>query len=763
MSNRTMLGKIADSVVRFPWLYIVLFLGVTVFFASWLSKAEVDPSVKNQLPSDLPTRVNIDRIEDIFGGTDMVMVVVSADDVLNADTLKRVRKISKSMERVKEFDKVVSLFTLKDIKGEDGRMIVDPAVKRIPKSEKSRGKLRIDLKDNDMIYGSVVSKDFRHTAILGFMNIAATDDVVLGKVDKIIEDAPGPEQVQIAGLPFTRKNLSQDIRGDLSKFLPFGLLIMLVFLFVAFRQLRGVFLPFIMTIMAIIVAMGLIPILGWKIQMVTVILPVILLAVANDYGIHIMSRYQEDNLPGSTLDSRGLAKNGILELGRPILATGITTIAGLLCLLSHVIIPAEQMAVLASVGVAFALIGSLLFIPAILSILPKAKPVLDRRDNPDAKLSILDRMLRRTAEWVTRRPKGILVATVIFVAATGIGINFLVVDTNPANYYPEDAPVARATNLVNDHFGGVASVSVVAEGDIKDPAVMGEIDKLEKYLEDHPRVDVTTSIAKIVRDMNEVMHDGDKAFDKIPDKRNTIAQYFLLYSMSGEPDDFDRLVDFPYEHAQVVARINESSTSAMRDVIDTIHEYIAARPDSPFVVVGGFADLFSDLVGRVIQGQVMSLSLSLILIGLLVGLLFRSIVAGLMAVFPLALSMLLLFGLMGYLHIELNIATAMLSSIMIGVGVDYTIHFLWRYRSERARGREPDEAVRITLSTSGRGIVFNALSVVIGFSVLILSAFMPVKFFGILVVVSISACLMGALVLLPALSLVFKPRFLEPK
>ncbi len=759
-----MLNKIADAVVRYPWLFIILVVGIAVFFGSQLPKAQVDPAVKSQLPDDMPTRVNLDKIEELFGGTDMIMLTVSADDVLNADTLKRLKQMSKQMERIKDFDKVISLFTLKDIRGEEGSMIVDPAVKRIPKSDKSREKLRKDLVDNDMVYGSVVSKDFKHTAIVGFLNFHVSDEDALAHVQKVIDDNPGPETVHIAGMPFVRVNLTKDIRGDMQRFMPVGLLIMLIFLFVCFRQLRGVVLPFVMTIMAIVVAMGLIPLLGWKIQMVTVILPVMLIAVANDYGIHIMARYQEDNLPGTTLDKKGLAKKGIMELTRPILATGITTIAGMLCLLTHIIIPAEQMGVLAAVGVGYALIGSLLFIPAMLSILPKSKPVLDHREGSQTKLSLLDRMLARTARWVVKRPVGVALAILIGVVVIATGIYFLKVDTNPNNYYPHSSEVWQSNELVNANFGGSSSLSIVAEGDIKDPKIMKQIDAMEKHLLESPHVDITTSIAKVVRNMNEVMNDDDPAFDSIPDSRDAIAQYFLLYSMSGEPDDFDRLVDFPYQHANISARINDGATSINKAVVDDVKAYIAnLGPDSPFTVIGGFADLFSDLVEHVIRGQVLSLLLSLGLVALLVGILFRSAVAGLLASVPLGLAILLLFGLMGYMNIELNIATAMLSSIMIGVGVDYTIHFLWRYKEELGRGLAHADAVTKTLTTAGRGIVFNALSVVIGFSVLILSVFLPVEFFGILVVVSISACLFGALVLLPAVCLIFKPKFLEPK
>jgi predicted RND superfamily exporter protein len=141
----------------------------------------------------------------------------------------------------------------------------------------------------------------------------------------------------------------------------------------------------------------------------------------------------------------------------------------------------------------------------------------------------------------------------------------------------------------------------------------------------------------------------------------------------------------------------------------------------------------------------------------------RSFVGGLLAVSPLVLALLMIFGVMGFAGIELNLITALLSSIMIGVGVDYSIHFLWRYRDERRNGLSPEQAVERTLRTTGRGIVFNALSVVLGFAVLVISAFYPVRFFGLLVAVSILASLAGALVVLPTLVIVLRPKFLEPR
>ncbi|TPV96494.1 MAG: RND family transporter [Myxococcales bacterium FL481] len=752
----------SDLVVRLRWVLIVGFLGVTGFFGLQLPNAELDTDMKSQLPPDLPTRVNLDRIESLFGGTDMVMLVVSADDVLATSTLERLSQLSKKMSRIDEFDRTVSLFTAKDIRAEDDEMLVEQAIERIPKTDRRREALRERLRTNGLVYGNLVSENFRHTVIIGFLKLEASDEVVMHKLGALVEELPGDEEVLIGGMPVTRVSLTKDMRADMRKFLPIGLLLMLVFLFACFRQLRGVLLPFVMTVMAIVVGMGLVPLLGWKIHTVTVLLPVILLAVANDYGIHVLARYQEDNTPGATHTAPGLAKRGFDELWRPILATGVTTMAGLLCLLSHVIIPAAQLGILAAAGVAFAVVGSLTFIPAVLSAMRVPKPVWTEGAAGQTATSRFDRGLFSLARWVPRRPKAIVLGAVVVSTVVGLGGLRLVVDTNPMSFYRRDEPVWQSTHLLNEHLGGWAGVSVLATGDIKDPEVLQEIDALEQHLREHELVGMTTSLAGVVRKMNQVMHSDNVEFDVVPNSRELIAQYLLLYSMSGDPADFEKLVDLPYEHAQIMAKVTDSGTRGAQSVVDTALAYLEAHPDAPFELVGGFLHVMADMVDHIVRGQLLSIGFSVLVVGVLVGLLLRSLVGAVLAMFPLALALALLFGVMGLAGIELNLVTALLSSIMIGVGVDYTIHFLWRYRDERRAGLEPGAAVEKTLMTSGRGIVFNALSVLVGFAVLVVSAFFPVRFFGLLVAVSISACLFGALVVLPAIVLIFRPKFLEP-
>jgi len=754
------MNKLADRIVRFRWLIIFAFIAVTLLFGSQIRRAEIESDMKAMLPEDMESRVNTDKIDELFGGTDMLMVIIRTDDVLNPETLERVRNISKQMKRIKGVDKVLSLFELKSIKGEEGAMIVNPAVKGIPGTDEQKEKLRKEIMENDIVYGSVVSKDFTLTAVIALLKTDVSDNYIIGEINKLVEDNPGEEELVIGGLPYTRFYVAKSIQRDLRRLLPLGILIMLVFLFICFKQLRGVVLPFLVVIMSILVSMGLIPLLGWKIHVITIVLPVMLIAIANDYGIHLIARYQEYNVEGNTYSKKELAKKIFSSLSKPVLLTGLTTMAGMLCLFGHFVVAARQLGILASFGILFALAASLLFIPALSSLLPKAKPVF-RANNDGKKKPILESLLGFFGNIVSNRPKAIIAGALIFAAVASVGIFFVVIDTDPNKYFSKDHPIVYAADLVNNELGGAQNISIVYEGDIKDPRIMKKMDNMESELQKMAEVGNTISIARMVRQMSRALNDeGEEFYDIIPDTRNAIAQYFELYSMSGDPDDFEKLVDFPYENAMITARLKTISTKKLNKLISQINEMV--NNDEDVRLVGGFGLILSEIAHRIVSGQFLSLALAILVVGILIMILFRSVTAGLVSGIPLALSITILFGLMGIFHIELNVATAMLSSIMIGVGIDYTIHFLWRYRQERENGLVPKEAVKKTLTTTGRGIVFNAFSVIIGFSALLVSSFMPVRFFGFLVIVSIFSCLIGALILIPALCLVLKPKFLEP-
>lgn len=743
--------------VRYRWWILAASVLISAAFGLGIFRAEINPDLESYVYEKMPSRVNTAMIEKIFGGDEMILVLFESDDVLKEELLARIKKINQEIKKLDGIAETLSLFDSKYIKGEDGAMVVENTIRRIPVTEDKREALRKEIRDNDLVYKILVTEDFTMTCIIATLEPEAVDDEIVAAIGKVLQDNPGPAKTYIGGLPYIKAHVAREMSREFRLLMIVGLGIMLVMLYLFFKEIRGVLLPFTVVLLSILFAMGLMPLLGWQMSMITLLLPIILIAIANDYGIHMVAKYQEYNTPGNKTGIETIARGIYTSLRTPILLTGITTIAGILCLLFHKMIPARQLGVVAAAGIGFALLLSLVFIPSALTVMGKSKPVLSEKPS---KRKGVDRFLHYAGELVTAHPRRIVTASILVALLSAGGILLLKTDTNLENFFPPRHPVRVSSEIIDEKFGGSQNISILVEGDILDPVVMHRIDRYESELKKNPAAGNVMSIAGVIRQISKALNDeGDPYYDRIPDTRNGIAQYMELYLMSGEPEDLERLVDFDFRHAQVIIRINDGSSRALKSVLTDIEAL--QGDEEPGTRIGGYGLITSDLAELVVRGQGMSLAIALMVIFLILSLMFRSIRAGLIGAVPLALAMVILFGGMGYLGIRLDIATALLSSIMIGVGVDYTLHFLWRYREERGAGIEPNRAVRKTLSTTGRGITFNAFSVILGFAALPFSLFSPIRYFGFLVMVSIFTCLVGALIIVPALILIFRPGFLE--
>jgi len=345
-----------------------------------------------------------------------------------------------------------------------------------------------------------------------------------------------------------------------------------------------------------------------------------------------------------------------------------------------------------------------------------------------------------------------------------LGLFQLKVDTNPDHYFPEKSKIRIANAEISEAFGGSTQMNILVEGDIFDPKILSNIELLTDHIkETHEIVTKSYSIVDVIKKMHSGFNDGDPKFDIIPDDPELIAQYMFLYSITGDGDDFDLILDDIENpsYTQIFIRLKEVQTFTISEIVDDTKQFIQANfyDESPMELTGG-ATLLGVLTKMVLRGQLLSLIYSILIIFIIMTIVFRSITGGLLATLPMVASVIMMFGMMGYLDIPLNMTTSLLTGILVGVGVDYTVHFLWHLRDHIREGDSMDDAIANTLRISGKGILFNGLSVVVGFSALLFSVFVPVQIFGILVMGSISFCLFGALATLPALTSLINPKFL---
>jgi predicted RND superfamily exporter protein len=341
----------------------------------------------------------------------------------------------------------------------------------------------------------------------------------------------------------------------------------------------------------------------------------------------------------------------------------------------------------------------------------------------------------------------------------GIAVFKMEIATDFDNILHKKHPYSIALKKANEYFGGTKNLSVLFQGDMKDPALLNQMLVYEHDLEKLAQVGSVTSIATIIREMSKALLEPDEAFyDKIPESREAVAQYLELYSMSGDPEDLEDFVDFDYRSGLMEVQFKTDQKHSIRKLKKEVDSLLAR--DSHPILTGGYCMIEDEMSRGMAKGQWYSLSFAFFTIVLLLSIIFKSTSAGLLGGLPLLFAVICTFGIMGWTGIQLNIVTSLLSSISIGLGVDYTIHIFWRMKKEIHSGNSMEQAIQKSIRTTGYGVTINALSVVIGFSVLLFSSFSIIRSFAFLIILSILFCLLCAIILIPALCLLMKPSFL---
>jgi hydrophobe/amphiphile efflux-3 (HAE3) family protein len=746
----------ADFIYKYRLIIILVCLSIGIGSVLLIPHTEIDPEMRNYVPKSGKSRIETDKIESEFGVQDMVVILFSDSCIVNTDNLNQIKNIDRSISRINGISSRTSPFTVKSISSKEGMMLVDPLIKRIPSDTAEAKQLGRNILENRFARDIVVSSDLTTASITATINNSATEKETLQKIDSVINSYPGNAKVIKGGLPYIRQSLVRYVTKDVAILIPAALIIMLFILKANLGSWWSVMLPFSVVLLTTAFSLALIPLAGWKMSIITLLVPVILIAVANNYGIYLVARFQElkRNQPGASI--KELIRILIKSLNMPILFSGLTTVAGILGLLTHSIITAKQVGVLAAAGVSLALLISLLLIPALIFV--SSSGLISNNRSKD-RTRLFDNLLTNLSKLIVNYPGRILLVSAVVIILFASGIAFLRINTNPENYFSQKNPVRQASELINSKFGGSQTISVMIKGDIKDPEIMRGIDKLTTEIGQQNGVGNVFSISQVVREMSKAIFTStEHGYDQIPETREAIAQMFELYNMSGSPDDLKQLTDLENTKAHILIRLSKPENDIIKAVKAKISELTMNFPAQ--VSIGGYAIIMADFAESIIKGQISSLLFAVVTVLMLLTIIFKSVKGGLIGSIPLVSSIIILFGFMGYSGIALDAATALLSSIMIGVGVDFTIQYIWCFNLQINDGLSYPEATSAAMRTIGRSIIINALSVMAGFGALIFSGFTSIRFFGYLVLISIGSCLVGALVIIPAYLMKYKPGFI---
>jgi len=400
---------------------------------------------------------------------------------------------------------------------------------------------------------------------------------------------------------------------------------------------------------------------------------------------------------------------------------------------------------LLSFGVFLAMFFSLTVIPAILFLMPVPKKKINKTNH-----SFFDQMLIRLGNYILRFRKTVIFLGLALAIIFALGIPKLNIEMNPLTFFPETSDLIKANKTVDRQLAGSLNMNILFKGDIESPELLQAMDSVQQFLEGHPETGTTMSLATIVKRINRTLHADDPQFEKIPDNKNAVAQTILLYNMSGSPEDYEQFVDTGFENAQVTALMKTVGTNRIAQIAKETEQFYKDNfKETSSVEITGLTVFIKDMAEIIISSQVRSLIFALFAVAFLAWLTYRSWQIGILAIIPLGITIIFNFGLMGYTGIDLSIPTAMISNIVIGIGVDFAFHFISRYKLELQKDDLTSPVVR-TIHTVGRPILVNAIATGFGFVVLMASGFVPLRFMGLLIFLTMLACAFGALTILAA-------------
>lgn len=739
-------------VLDHPWPVIAIVIVITAITGSFLPHMIFDASIEAMIPADDPVLIDLKEISEDFGDQELFFIALQANDVFQVDTLQKLSDLAQELESLPGVREVQSPFNIQAIDSDLFGIEIRPMWDGVPQSDAEVALFKQDIL-NSPYAGRLVTEDGRGAALL--LDLADSNSnrsEIINQVLAVVEEYKGPEEIHIVGDSYILHYTEQAMKDDLVKLIPFVIIVITLVLYLTFRSFLGVFIPLATVGASLIWTVGIMTWQGIPVSMISMVMPVILVTLGIASSIHILTNYQE-------ILARGFGKREALiktfqTITSPVLMAALTTAAGFASLVTAFVHPIREFGVLTAIGVLIAMALSLSLVPALLIL---AKEPKGSQAQTKVKRGFLSTLLETFTSWALNNSKQLFVIVVIVIVVFAYGSTLLTLESNIVNYFGDSSPVKKGTRVIEETFGGSMQISVVVdtgeEDGLKDPEVLAELIAIQDYLNSWESINHATSIADVIRELNQALWDGEPEFYVIPDTREGVAQQLLLFSMQGG-EGLDNLVTYDYSRALITAQMKTLDAQMMSNVMSEVDQYLADRygTDSNLNVrLIGTPKVMLRLMNRYVQTQVSSLVSSTIAVGIIVAFLMKSIGVGLLSLVPLLFTVVVNFGLMGYAKLPLDAVTSIIASLAIGIGVDYAIHYISRYRLEIAAGHSVQTALRNTGATAGRGIFYNAFALIVGFSVLVFSHFRAISVFGILISVTMIVSSLAALLVIPLL------------
>jgi hydrophobe/amphiphile efflux-3 (HAE3) family protein len=742
--------RLTRWIIKLKWLIIIIVAGLTFFFGDQIRHLKINSDILSSLPDDDSTALLFKNIGARFGGNEIGMIVLETDNVFKTVVLQHIKQITDSLKITDGVSTVTSLTNILDIRSSAWGIEIGKLVDEynLPNKKSELDSLKDYVFSKKMYRGVIVSNDGTATVILFTLLPDADKQTVAKEIRSKVEKLNLPEKTYYGGLPFMLNDITDLIVADMVWLIPIVFVLIALILLLGFRSLGGMLLPILTAGITVIWTLGIMAFAGYELTIISNIMPVVLLATGSAYTIHVLNSINSNSHKES---KQALIKAMAYTLVPVILASVTTAIGFVSFIFGAYLTMIKDFGIATAIGILIALILSIFFVPALISVLPKFKKKASaKRAENENLISLL--ILLPLVKFLFKHPKGVLRVWGILLLVSIAGIFLLKTSVNITEYFKKDNPTRISENIMQKKFGGSLPVFIEFQGNVQDPEVLKMMIKTEDFMKSDPNISSAQSVADLVEQMNNAMGEGEK----IPDNQAKIEQlWFLLYGQDVMQQLVSNELDKGIIQSKFASIKSEDIAAFTNKMIKFIQENSNEHCKIKFT---GIPPLYVRLNKSLVKSQYSSLLIAIALVLLIVAIIMRSFSQGVYATIPIIVTVLILLGFMGFTNIPLDIATVLVGSVALGIGIDYSIHVISGFNTHLKEYKDTEKAIEETLMTTGKAVIINVASVAAGFLVLLIAQMVPLQNFGLLIAISMFGSGFGALTLLPVILLMVNKR-----
>jgi predicted RND superfamily exporter protein len=735
--------------IKWPRLTLAIMVVLTCVFGFFAREIRVDSSFENLLPTDDPAKTYYDDVKADFGDEEIVVIGVFADDVFTPATLAKIDRLTEQLAALDGVRQVISPTNVQGIEIGYYGLDVGRIMRELPRTAEEAAEIRRKILATPIYIKNIVAADGRAAGIsVIFDNLSDEEFERRGLEEHIrtlVAAMGGPEQWAVTGIPTIKVNGARLMETDVLRFTPLSMLLVVIVLAIAFRTWRGVLVPLTTVIIGVVWTTGFMVLMGTAITMGTLVLNPLLMVVGIASGIHLISQYYIEVEPGR--QSADVVRHALDHVASPIMVAAATTLIGFGTLIFTPIRAVREFGEYSVFGITVILLAAFTVVPALLTLLPV--PPLDRI--PDVQGGgWLPGKLKQVGALAVRKRRAVLVCGLLVLLVSIWGITRIRVETDYISFFDPGSFIRVENSLIGQRLAGTQPLYVVIEGGepqaVTRLEVLAAMRDLQEFIDRQPGVDKTISLLDYLALVRRVLQ--PEATGDFPESQSEVEQTLLLINAT----EIAAVLNRDASRANIVVRTSLSGSTAVGDLVARVQEYADSRfPRGVGVRPTGTVVLLSQSADALAWGQVTGLWQELAALLALLSFMFLSVRVGIMALIPNVFPTFLLFGIMGWSGITLNISTSMIAAIAIGIAIDDTIHLLSTFNSELRKTGSQAQAVINAMGSAGQAAFFIALALSAGFFIVCLSNFQPVRHFGLLSGVTMGVAVLVEFFLTPAL------------